>query len=76
MTVLRSLINLVILSFSIFILTWFTTTLAERGQTSSSTVNPFSLSVVPVSTISQITYHRPTIGARSIEPFNLMISTV
>ena len=66
----------VIRSFSIFMLTWFTTTRADSGQTSSSTERPFSRSVVPVSTISQMTYESPTIGASSIEPFSLMISTV
>ena len=48
----------------------------ESGHTSSRTVSPFSLRVDPVSTISTITSARPTIGASSIEPFSLMISTV
>ena len=51
------------------------TILAERGQTSSNTFRPFSLSVLPVSTISTITSDSPTIGASSMEPFNLMISS-
>ena len=55
---------------------WFTTTRAESGQTSSNTVSPFSRKVVPVSTISQITSDSPTIGASSMEPFSLIISTV
>ena len=50
--------------------------LAESGQTSSRTLRPFSRSVLPVSTISTITSDRPTIGASSMEPFNLISSTV
>ena len=45
-------------------------------HTSSSTVSPFSFKVDPVSTISTITSESPTIGASSMEPFILMISTV
>ena len=63
-------------SFSIFMLTWFTTIRADSGQISSKTCSPFSRSVAPVSTISTITSASPTIGASSIEPYSLMISTV
>ena len=59
-------------SFSIFILTWFTTTRAESGQTSSNTVSPFSRKVVPVSTISQITSDSPTIGVIGNGDHNLV----
>ena len=45
------------------------------GRISAITSRSFSRSVVPVSTISTITSERPTIGASSIEPFSLMIST-
>ena len=38
---------------------------AESGHTSSNTVNPFSRSVDPVSTISTMTSESPTIGASS-----------
>ena len=71
-----SLRSAVIRSFSIRMLTGFTTTLAESGQTSSSTFSPLDFSVDPVSTMSTITSERPTIGASSMEPFSLMISTV
>ena len=65
-----------ILSSSIFMLTWLTTILADKGQTFSNTVSPFSFNVVPVSTISTITSDKPTIGASSTEPLSLIISTV
>src|SRR5699024_11285727 len=68
---LRSRISLRILSSSIFILTWFTIILAERGHISSSTFSPFSRRVLPVSTISTITSESPTMGASSMDPFNL-----
>lgn len=61
---------------SIRILTGFTIILADNGHTSSNTSRPFSRRVDPVSTISTITSDSPTIGASSMEPFNLMISTV
>ena len=63
-------------SFSVFMLTWFTTILADRVQISSSTRSPFSRRVEPVSTMSTITSDRPTMGASSMEPLSLMISTV
>ena len=53
------------------------TTLRENGLTVLEEVCPLSARVVvPVSTISQITSDSPTIGASSMEPFSLIISTV
>ena len=73
----RSLVSRsLILALSIRILTGFTIILADNGHTSSNTSRPFSRRVDPVSTISTITSDSPTIGASSMEPFNLMISTV
>ena len=46
---------------------WFT--FALIGAMVSNTCREFSLSVVPVSTISTITSESPRIGANSIEPF-------
>ena len=46
---------------------------AETGRISSITSKPFSLSVVPVSTISTIASESPNKGASSTEPSILMI---
>ena len=48
----------------------------HEKQLQNSTFRPFSRRVLPVSTISTITSESPTIGASSMEPFSLMISTV
>lgn len=62
-------------SFSVFMLTWFTTILADRVQISSSTRSPFSRRVEPVSTISTIPSERPSSGASSTEPSILITRT-
>ena len=48
--------------------------LALMGSIVSKTLRSFSLSVVPVSTMSTMTSDRPMMGASSMEPFSLIIS--
>ena len=50
--------------------------LALMGSISSSTARLFSLSVVPVSTMSTMTSERPSMGASSMEPLSFIISMV
>ena len=61
-------------AFFIFALARLTITRAEMGATSSMTSRPFSLSVVPVSTMSTIASASSSSGASSTEPSILMVS--
>ncbi len=70
-------ISRVIRSFSRFMLTWFDHHAGgQRADFLQHQPDRFPSAVVPVSTMSTMTSDSPTMGASSMEPFSLMISTV